>query len=620
MTAPIRDVKSKRYHLQQTHGDSFVGSFEASPSSILWGELFPEKERNFLRQVLEEGNMSFGVRDTFQMEYRIAWEPIAKQQMQARGETIDGKLVILLHGYSGRITSSWGWSKLVKPLWKQGFTVCLLDMPGFGRSSINMRWNAPLSSWQHLDSLVLSKFIEAMRFRKPTSLVSYRESCQTALRVCRDSPHLVSHQHALIDPIFTLDDIFPLEAPYGALSKEWIAEKPGKQAVEFDKFLGRSKTFLWTIFTGKSDTDPGREALQAVMRLRQHLSMRICISHVTKEFISEARAGTNGASSNAHVLFFCKYIKDRLSAFLAGVEKAPKEIPPWALEVTSTTASSSIGSKSLPSVDSPAGKARAFNALETVQEVAEVLSRCTTAKQESRPQSPTKEAGDFVGELHMDKLEKRSLAVPLPTLPMQPKGSQFASSKGFRETVNLRETLRTDAGSSKGFRDRAAAHVLMKHKHRSAASLGMSRYGTTFLAQTRSEPKLQDYGSVGPKGPEQVSMTGRREASEAGLPKIGRAHKAPRRTAGGLVVCRAELPPPPFKTEAVKCSITRCASKATEQRLEDPQPIRHRLICPARKAKEAVEALGYSYSPRTAQAKPSVNEVLEELKGKIPNF
>ncbi|CAE7252608.1 unnamed protein product, partial [Symbiodinium microadriaticum] len=591
LDAVQQDVKSKRYHLLQTHGDSFVGSFEASPASVLWGELFTEKERNFLRHVLEEGNQSFGVRDTFQLDYRIAWNPTAKQQMQARGEIHDGKLVILIHGYSGRITDSWGWAKLVKPLWKQGFTVCLLDMPGFGRSSINLKWNAPLTSWQHVDSIVLSKFVEGMRFRSPVSFIGYRESCKTVLRLFRDSPHLVATQHALIDPIFTLDDVYPLEPPYGAISKEWLAEKPGKQAVEFDKFLGRSKTFLWTIFTGKSDTDSGREALQAVMRRRQHLSMRICVSHVTKEFISEARAGASGASSYAHVLFFCKYMKDKLSEFMAG-GKAPKEIPPWALEVTSTTASSSIGSKSLPSVDSPAGRAKAFSALETVQEVAEVLSRCTTARQDSRPQSPvaTKEASDGA-PLHMEKHQKPAVGAgkSRPLLP-----ALYANSTGFRDTVSLRETLRTDAAGSKGFRDRPA-HALTKQKHRSEAALGMgmSRFGSSLLGQTRSEPKLQD-------------LHGRRhEALEEGpgQAKKGRGHKgrSVQRTAGGVAICRAELPPPPFKTEAVKCSITSCASKATEQRLEDPQPIRHRLICPVKRTKEAVEATGYSYSPRGAQ-------------------
>ncbi|OLP82838.1 hypothetical protein AK812_SmicGene36476 [Symbiodinium microadriaticum] len=130
-------------------------------------------------------------------------------------------------------------------------------------------------------------------------------------------------------------------------------------------------------------------------------------------------------------------------------------------------------------------------------------------------------------------------------------------------------------------------------------------FGSSLLGQTRSEPKLQD-------------LHGRRhEALEEGpgQAKKGRGHKgrSVQRTAGGVAICRAELPPPPFKTEAVKCSITSCASKATEQRLEDPQPIRHRLICPVKRTKEAVEATGYSYSPRGAQAKPAVQDVLEVI-------
>ena len=95
-----QDVKSKRYHLLQTHGDSFVGSFEEQNATAsgycvifctvdccrllqhqsfganssqrrtsggqqlsLQGASKPfAKERNFLRHVLEEGNQSFGVR------------------------------------------------------------------------------------------------------------------------------------------------------------------------------------------------------------------------------------------------------------------------------------------------------------------------------------------------------------------------------------------------------------------------------------------------------------------------------------------------------------------------------------------------------------------------------
>lgn len=184
-------VRSKKYQLIETHTDGLVGSFEASTASILWGELFTEKDRSFFRQHLEEGNLSFGAKDTFQLEYRIVWNPEAKKQISERGESKDGKLVILLHGYGGRIINSWGWVKMVKSLWKQHFTVCLLDMPGFGRSSVNMSWNTPLQEWLHMDAVILAKFINGMNFRKSVSFIAYRESCASVMKLCTSSPHLV---------------------------------------------------------------------------------------------------------------------------------------------------------------------------------------------------------------------------------------------------------------------------------------------------------------------------------------------------------------------------------------------------------------------------------------------
>ena len=42
--------------------------------------------------------------------------------------------------------------------------------------------------------MILAKFVESMCFRKTTSFVAYRESCASVLRLCRDSPHLVSRR------------------------------------------------------------------------------------------------------------------------------------------------------------------------------------------------------------------------------------------------------------------------------------------------------------------------------------------------------------------------------------------------------------------------------------------
>ncbi|CAK9027314.1 AB hydrolase-1 domain-containing protein [Durusdinium trenchii] len=570
-------VRSKKYQLLETQTDSLVGAFEASPSSVLWGELFTEKDRIFLRQHLEDGSLSFGAKDTFQLEYRIVWNPEAKKQIDERGETRDGHLVVLLHSYSGRVTGSWGWIKLAKSLWKQNFTVCFLDMPGFGRSSMNMRWNIPTADWQQRDAVILAKFVNGMNFRNPVSFVGYRDSCASILRLCRDSPHLVANRHIFVDPLFVMDDIFPIDPPYGAQMDWFINEKPGKQAVEMDKVMKKHHTHFWVCFTGSSpSTEPCREALQAVTYARPHVGMRITITHLTKEFICEAQAG---AKIPVQMLFLCRYVKDRFANFIAGIEKAPKEVPPWALEVASTNASTALGSKALPSVDSPAGRARHFDALETVQEAAEVLSRCTTATRRDS-------LAQMLEAIPQAKPIKRNLPV-LAALTNTQHDDGGVVGASFTET--MRQTFRTDGHS--GFRDRAAR----------PPKPGMSRYGASFL-ESHSEVNL-------------------REAQFHGLPSLkpSRSHQAVQRTPGGVAVCRpGDVPPPGFKTEAKRCAIHSCAQRATQKRAADPEEGRHRLLCPVRKAREALDATGYNPTPRRKNM--TVEEVLAELKGKIPNL
>lgn len=577
-------VKSKRYHLIQTQTDGLVGSYEASTASILWAELFTEKDRSFLHQHLEEGNLSFGAKDTFQLEYRIAWNAEAKKQIRERGETKDGRLVILMHGYSGRITNSWGWIKMVRSLWKQNFTVCLLDMPGFGRSSVNMRWNTPQSEWLHMDAVILAKFINGMNFRKSVSFIAYRESCASVLKLCLDSPHLVGQRQLLVDPVFTLDDIFPIEAPYGA-QMDWFRDKPGKQAIAMDRMMGRNRMNFWICFTGTPGSEAALDAFQMVVAARPHLGMRISITHLTKEFISEARAGSKVSTE---LLFLCKYIKDRFALYVAGVEKAPQEIPSWALDVVSTNASTAIGSKAVPSIDSPAGRARNFDALETVQEAAEVLSRHTTAENFFPAQNRRKSNLQDIPEV-----PSQHIVMPKRNLP---KLAAFVNNEAVSDstfTDTLRQTTRMD-GSHSGFRDRSKGS-----KNAVKGNLGMSRYGANLMG-TRSEAILRDDGFKG-------------------LPSLGysRSTQAMQRTAHGVVVCRPELPPPPFKTEASRCSINSCAKKASQKRIEDPEIGRHRLICPTRKTQEALDATGYR---ATTPRKRTVQEVLAELKGSIPNL
>lgn len=345
---------------------------------------------------------------------------------------------------------------------------------------------------------------------------------------------------------------------------------------------------LWVSFTGAPGCTSALEAFKLVINARPHLGMRISITHLSKEFICEARAG---AKVSTELLFICKYIKDRFSLYLAEIEKVPKEIPPWALDVVSTNASTAIGSKAVPSIDSPAGRARNFDALETVQEAAEVLSRHTTAEN-FFPASKRRESG--LKEIPEEPIRERFVA-PKRNLPklagLVPNVS--GDQRGLSGFEALRQTMRMD-GTSNGFRDRSKSS-----KQKPGA---LSRYGASFMEGSRSEALLRE------------------ERLRGHLPSLSqsRSTQAIQRTAHGVVVCRpGELPPPPFKTEASRCAINSCAKKATQKRIEDPEIGRHRLICPPHKTKDALDAVGYRATHKEPQ---TVQEVLQELKGKIPNF
>mmetsp|Transcript_30133 Transcript_30133/g.54595 ORF Transcript_30133/g.54595 Transcript_30133/m.54595 type:complete len:658 (+) Transcript_30133:111-2084(+) len=367
----------RSFFVAHTGGDIFEAAHEASSHAVLWGETFKEKERSFLRQYLEEHQVTFGSRDTFQIEARVAWNPRAKIEFQKFGRIALAsglKCAVCLHGYTGRIKNSWGWAKMILPLWNQNYTVICIDMPGFGRSSMNMRHNVTPESWKPQDGMIVSKCISSLGFEDCSSLLAYGESCATAVRIMKQFPHLASRcNHVFVNPKFTLDDVHPIEAPYGA-QQDWYDQLPGLQASQLTYLLGKAKIGMWTVFSkqgarGDPAADRYRKTMQVLVQKAESLGLekKFRMHEVTKEFICEAAAGLN--VKEERLLVLCKYFRDAFSGFIANkIKEIPREIPSWALEVASTVASSSMPSKSMPPI-------REVDVQATIQEVAEVLER-----------------------------------------------------------------------------------------------------------------------------------------------------------------------------------------------------------------------------------------------------
>eukprot|EP00929_Paragymnodinium_shiwhaense_P049038 TRINITY_DN24753_c0_g1_i1.p1 TRINITY_DN24753_c0_g1~~TRINITY_DN24753_c0_g1_i1.p1 ORF type:complete len:626 (-),score=102.18 TRINITY_DN24753_c0_g1_i1:177-2054(-) len=71
--------RTGNYHVTHLGGEVFRATAEGSKNGNLWGELFRDKERNFLRTNLQEERLCFSVMDTFQILCRVLWRPEARR-------------------------------------------------------------------------------------------------------------------------------------------------------------------------------------------------------------------------------------------------------------------------------------------------------------------------------------------------------------------------------------------------------------------------------------------------------------------------------------------------------------------------------------------------------------
>eukprot|EP00442_Polarella_glacialis_P053828 CAMPEP_0115055516 /NCGR_PEP_ID=MMETSP0227-20121206/4692_1 /TAXON_ID=89957 /ORGANISM="Polarella glacialis, Strain CCMP 1383" /LENGTH=591 /DNA_ID=CAMNT_0002440109 /DNA_START=75 /DNA_END=1850 /DNA_ORIENTATION=+ len=344
-------MTARSVQAQHLGGEVFVCKQESSAHSVLWGALYKEKERSLLRTHMEEGEASFSIQDTFQIAYRVIWQYAHKKEarLHHNGRISGGKLAVLLHGYSKRAVNSWAWSKIVRHLYKKGFTVVMVDMPGFGRSSMNMKWNCPVMSWMGDDWRIVSKVIEHLGFTRCVHFVGYRESCAT----WKNMPHMVNKGNILLDPIFALDDVMYIAPPIWGADKAFMHLKASRQREMMDKVLNKSGATPWCLFTpsARGETQEARAVLGQLQQKRALAFGKnsVIVTDLSAELLSEAQVGAQIAE---FIVFPCRYLRQQFADILAGDGEAPLKIPDWALDVASTVATTALTTAlATPAVD-----------------------------------------------------------------------------------------------------------------------------------------------------------------------------------------------------------------------------------------------------------------------------
>eukprot|EP00435_Cladocopium_sp_Y103_P056649 s393_g19.t1 len=118
---------------------------QPTEKTILNGELFKEKERVFLKKTLRLHNVSF---------------PIG-------------------HDRTVQI-------ELVRPLYKRGFSVVLLDLPGSGGSSLNTNTQVPYEDWEEEDFRIVENALRGLQVKR-THLIAFGRSSRIILKFAKNT-------------------------------------------------------------------------------------------------------------------------------------------------------------------------------------------------------------------------------------------------------------------------------------------------------------------------------------------------------------------------------------------------------------------------------------------------
>jgi len=111
-----------------------------------------------------------------------------------------GKFAFLLHDGSGPLGTSWTWLCLVRTLYKSGFSVILLDLPGMGASIVSGNCDGAEAEWEEHGASVLVQVMDALRIPK-CHLVTCGASCSALIRMVKSAPNRIEGEHILHNPV-----------------------------------------------------------------------------------------------------------------------------------------------------------------------------------------------------------------------------------------------------------------------------------------------------------------------------------------------------------------------------------------------------------------------------------
>ncbi|KAF4685123.1 hypothetical protein FOZ60_006852 [Perkinsus olseni] len=336
MASSRQSTKARTDRFQDLGGaEVFNVASEASEAAVLSGPAFTEKERNFLIERLTTEVAEFSVAANCQIFARclVQTTEIARllqkngQEGRAKGKrSQQGEWVLAIHGF-GNLTTSWTWmkaryagrcprdcfSQFAVGLYKKGFNVLLIDLPGFGKSSIsqNIRCSPEPAALQVLSELGVHQ----------CRVVACYEGAGMLFKLLMKYPHLIGSHHFLYNPV--IDD----DALDTYCSQLRLTSKIRALGSAFNVFVAYDRSPYGGLVRPdvREVTERTFNALTEISQ--DHLCKdRVFIASVTRHEIAERLAykAEQPGLASVRILYPSKYFRVYVAEFIAG-----SRVPPY---------------------------------------------------------------------------------------------------------------------------------------------------------------------------------------------------------------------------------------------------------------------------------------------------
>eukprot|EP00397_Hematodinium_sp_SG-2012_P029396 GEMP01031046.1.p1 GENE.GEMP01031046.1~~GEMP01031046.1.p1 ORF type:complete len:558 (+),score=104.55 GEMP01031046.1:239-1675(+) len=130
---------------------------------------------------------------------------LAQKRRRLPGEQSQ-PFVIFLHDLGGSLSDSWCFLKFVMPLYNHDFDLLLIDLPGFGKSSIANNFGCELKRWRNCASNMIAYIIDEAEIPK-SHFVCAGGSAAIFFKLLSKSPDRMHQRHILINPVISKEDL-----------------------------------------------------------------------------------------------------------------------------------------------------------------------------------------------------------------------------------------------------------------------------------------------------------------------------------------------------------------------------------------------------------------------------